>query len=148
MDCCDNSLAMGRVVCPKPRRVGPSNFNNSVAPLRFHIRNDAVAFDSKPGAELLDLILRKEGYEAERCSNVSSSPPFFFGSPPCRAPNPIVQDAHFRVEKLPTTVSSPSDSAALPSAHSRAKFGNKQAAVRVEGFDCQSSCFVAMAYNS
>ncbi|KAK6152880.1 hypothetical protein DH2020_012519 [Rehmannia glutinosa] len=135
---------MGRVVCPKPRRVGPSNFNNSVAPLS----NDAVAFDSKPGAELLDLILRKEGYEAERCSTVSSSPPFFFGSPPCRAPNPVVQDAHFRVEKLPTLVSSPSDSASLPLAHSRAKFGNKQAAVRVEGFDCQNSCFVAMAYNS
>ncbi|KAL3637808.1 hypothetical protein CASFOL_018256 [Castilleja foliolosa] len=142
MDCCDDSMAMGRVVCPKPRRVGPSNLN-SVMPLRFHIRNDAVAFDSKSGDELPELILRKEGYEAEK-----SSPPFLFGSPPCRAPNPVVQDAHFRVEQIPTTASSPSDSATQPSAHTRVKFGKKQAAaVRVEGFDCQSSCFAAMAYN-
>ncbi|KAL3640437.1 hypothetical protein CASFOL_015405 [Castilleja foliolosa] len=142
MDCFDKSMAMGRVVCPKPRRVGPSNFNSAM-PLRFHIRNDPVAFDSKPEAELLDLILHKEGYEAER-----SSPPFLFGSPPCRAPNPVVQDAHFRVEQIPTTISSPSDSVSPPSARSRVKFGNKAAAaVRVEGFDCQSSCCAAMAYN-
>ncbi|KAL6507522.1 hypothetical protein OROGR_023717 [Orobanche gracilis] len=148
MDCCDNSMAMGRVVCPKPRRVCPSNFN-SVMPMRFHTRNDAVTFDSNSAAELLDLILRKEGYEADRCAVASSSPPFFFGSPPCRAPNPVVQDAQFRAEQPTTTVSSPSGSATQPStAHSRVKFGNIQAAVRVEGFDCQRSCFSAIAYNS
>ncbi|KAL3642527.1 hypothetical protein CASFOL_013342 [Castilleja foliolosa] len=58
MDCCDDSMAMDRIVCPKPRPVGPSNLN-SVMPLRFHIRNDAVAFDSKSGNELPDLIHRK-----------------------------------------------------------------------------------------
>ncbi|KAL3615822.1 ACT domain-containing protein acr6 [Castilleja foliolosa] len=60
MDCCDDSMAMDRIVCPKPRPVGPSNLN-SVMPLRFHIRNDAVAFDSKSGNELPDLIHRKVG---------------------------------------------------------------------------------------
>ncbi|KAK4426651.1 hypothetical protein Salat_1433800 [Sesamum alatum] len=143
MDCCDNPMAMGRVVCPKPRRVGPSNSTNTVLPLRFHIRNDVMAFDSKPGAEFLDLIIREDGFEEERCATVSSSHPFLFGSPPCRTGNPLVQDAHFRVEKLTTMVSS-SDSDSVPSAHSRVKFGNKQAVVRVEGFDSQRSRVVAM----
>lgn len=82
----------------------------------------------------------QEGFLGEGCASISSSPPFFFGSPPCRAQNPLAQDAHFMVQKHgPTVSSSPSDSASLPSAsHSRVKFGNKQAAVRVEGFDCQS----------
>ncbi|KAH6799274.1 hypothetical protein C2S51_035758 [Perilla frutescens var. frutescens] len=138
MDCCENLMATGRVVCPKPRRAGPSNFSNSVMPLRFHLRNGAEAFDSKASADLLDLTLCKEGFQGEGFATVSSSPPFFFGSPPCRAQNPLAQDAHFRVQKHGPRVSSPSDSASLPSAHSRGKFGNKQATVRVEGFDCQS----------
>ncbi|KAL8549795.1 hypothetical protein ACS0TY_008577 [Phlomoides rotata] len=143
MDCCENQIATGRVVCPKPRRVGPSNFNNSMTPLRFPMRNSAEALDSKLAAGLLDLSLCKEGFEAEGCGTVSSSsPPFYFGSPPCRAQNPIVQDDHFRVQKHGSTVSSPSDSS---SAHNRVKSGYKQAAVRVEGFDCQSSRVVAMA---
>ncbi|KAL0462029.1 UNVERIFIED_CONTAM: hypothetical protein Slati_0090500 [Sesamum latifolium] len=52
-------MSMGRVFCPKPRRVGPSNSNNTVLLLRFHIRNDVMAFDSKPGAEFLDFIIRE-----------------------------------------------------------------------------------------
>lgn len=139
MDRCDNLMAKGGLVCPKPRRVGPSNVSNPVMPLRFHLRgNGADAFDSKARAELLDLAPCKEGFQGERSPTVSSSPPFFFGSPPCRAQNPLAQDAYFRVQKHGPTGSSPSDSASLPSAHSRVKLGNKQEAVRVEGFDCQS----------
>ncbi|XP_047972684.1 uncharacterized protein LOC125215339 isoform X2 [Salvia hispanica] len=138
MDCYENLIATGRVVCPKPRRAGASNFGNSVLPLRCHLRNGAEAFDSRAGAELLDLTLCKEGFQGEGFTTVSSSPPFFFGSPPCRAQNPLAQDAHFRVQKHSPSASSPSDSASLPPSHSRVKFGHKQAAVRVEGFDCQS----------
>ncbi|XP_011097198.1 uncharacterized protein LOC105176170 [Sesamum indicum] len=144
MDCCDNPMAMGRVFCPKPRRVVPPNTNKAVLPLRFHIRNDVIAFDSKPGVEFLEFIIREDGFEEEPCATVSSSPPFFIGSPPCRIGNPLVQDAHFRVEKLTTTVSSPSDSDLVPSAHSRVKLENKQAALRVEGFDSPSSGVVAL----
>ncbi|KAL3844877.1 hypothetical protein ACJIZ3_002280 [Penstemon smallii] len=145
MDCCGNPMTMGRVVCPKPRRAGTSNFNNPMMPLRFHTRNDVEAFDSKPGAELLDLIPRKVDYEAERYTTVSSSPPFFFGSPPCRAPNPLVQDSHFGVKKPTSICSSPSDSASPPSAHDRVKLGKKQAAaVRVEGFDCGDNRVITM----
>ncbi|KAG8384086.1 hypothetical protein BUALT_Bualt04G0081500 [Buddleja alternifolia] len=147
MDCCENPMALGCVVCPKPRRAGQSNVNNNTAmPLRFHIRNDVEAFGSKAGAELLGLILHKEDVKAERCASLSSSPPFFFGSPPCRCPNPVVQDVHFGDQKLTSKCSSsPSGSASPPSAQTRLQFGKKQAAVvRVEGFDSQSSHFVAM----
>lgn len=91
--------------------------------------------------ERIVIMFLQEGFKAEGCPNVSSSPPFFFGSPPCRAPNPLVQDAHFRVEKPKTTVSSPSDSASRPSARS-------PAVVRVEGFDCRSPHVFAMTLNS
>ena len=83
-------------------------------------------------------LVQQEGFQGEGFTTVSSSPPFFFGSPPCRAQNPLAQDAHFRVQKHSPSASSPSDSASLPPSHSRVKFGHKQAAVRVEGFDCQS----------
>ncbi|PIN16495.1 hypothetical protein CDL12_10838 [Handroanthus impetiginosus] len=139
MDCCENPVAMGRVVCPKPCRLGPSNANSpSMMILRFHMRNDA---ESKPGAELLGPILRKEDLKAERCANLSSSPPFFFGSPPCRTPNPLVQDANFGVQKLTSMRKSHTNSTSTPNEH----LGKQQAAVRVEGFDCQSSRGFAMS---
>ena len=121
MDCCEDSTAMCRVVCPKPRRAAP--FKSS------HIRNDAA---SKAGAELLGQILRKDKFEAEQCATLSSSPPFLFGSPPCRTLNPVVQDEHFRDEKL----SFISEVLAERPAHDREQLGEKQAIVRVEGFEC------------
>ncbi|PQP96984.1 uncharacterized protein Pyn_29130 [Prunus yedoensis var. nudiflora] len=67
--------------------------------------------DSKAGAELLDLILRKEGYGLEQSLNeVASSPPYFCGSPPSRAANPLIQDARFGDEKLTPVSASPSPS--------------------------------------
>ncbi|XP_011099555.1 uncharacterized protein LOC105177941 [Sesamum indicum] len=134
MDCCENPMAMGRVICPKPRRPGQSNINSpAMVPLRFHIRNDA---ESKPAAELLGLILCKEDFKAERCATPSSSPPFLFGSPPCRTANPLVQDAHFGVERLTNMHRTPTDLALPRSPHAREQFGKKQATVRVVGFHC------------
>ncbi|KAG8373730.1 hypothetical protein BUALT_Bualt11G0055300 [Buddleja alternifolia] len=126
---------MGRLVCPKPCRVGQSHFNNCMMPLRFHTR-----------AELLGMILSKDGSEAEPYETISSSPPpFCFRSPPCRNSNPLIQDVHFGVEKLNAISSSPSDSASPPSTHPSVNIGMKQSAViRVEGFGCQSSRLVAM----
>jgi hypothetical protein len=89
--------------------------------------------DSKAGEDLLDIFRRKESVS-------SRSPPFFLGSPPSRAANPLAQDARFGDEKLNTV--SPSLSPLLPSASrvksgcGRMKFGVKPATVRVEGFDC------------
>ncbi|XVF12311.1 hypothetical protein REPUB_Repub08aG0105200 [Reevesia pubescens] len=134
------------VVCPKPRRVGL--FNSSAHDLTRTFRWPTNCYqtemaDSKAGTELLDVILTKGGYGAERGSNqVASSPPFYCGSPPSRASNPVIQDVQFNNEKLLHPLSSP----APPSPSSRIagggcvrmKFGHKPAAVRIEGFDCLS----------
>lgn len=130
------------VVCPKPRRLGVSSNN----PLRSQISHRSEICKSKATAELLDLILKKEDYELEPQSPlpVASTPPFFAGSPPRRAENPLVQDARFRDEKItpimaPPAMSPsglPSPSASARKGCARMKFGVKPAAVRVEGFDC------------
>ena len=135
---------LSSVVCPKPRRLVTSHSSKPGA---------ADVCDSKADAELLDIIRRKE----ETFSAVPSTPPFFLGSPPSRASNPLAQDARFGDEKLnpispllspflPSQSPSPSPSRVKGGGcGGRVKFGLKPAAVRVEGFNCQSSNISAMA---
>ncbi|KAJ0098959.1 hypothetical protein Patl1_21456 [Pistacia atlantica] len=147
------------VVCPKPRRVGILA-SNCTRPFRWQLSHPVGVSDSNAGAELLDIILMKEGYGVEQtASQVASSPPYFSGSPPSRAANPLIQDARFGDEKLtplqvpvvpsPSGLPSPSSSARKAGC-TRMKFGLKPATVRVEGFDClnrdrQNSSIPAMA---
>ncbi|CAE6103980.1 unnamed protein product [Arabidopsis arenosa] len=152
------------VVCPKPRRVGLLA-NNVIRPLRLHMSQAAADLcDSKAGAELLEIIRRKED-NGTIGQLLSSSPPYFPGSPPSRAANPLAQDARFRDEKLnPISPNSPflqpNSATGFPSPSSssssssrgcvRMKFGLNSPAVRVEGFDClnrdrQNSSIPAMA---
>lgn len=164
------------VVCPKPRRVvGCLLTNNLIRPLRLHMSQAAADLcDSKAGAELLDIIRRKEDNNNNGpigqllSSSPVSSSPYFPGSPPSRAANPLAQDARFRdVEKLspvspnspflqpnsatafpsPSASSSSSSSASSSRGCVRMKFGLKPPAVRVEGFEClnQNSGIPAMA---
>ncbi|XVE58776.1 hypothetical protein DITRI_Ditri04bG0196400 [Diplodiscus trichospermus] len=152
-----NANGMGRfeergfasVVCPKPRRLGLLNSSADVYSRTFRWPSNSSyqteMADSKEGTELLDLILTKGGYGAEKPSiQVASSPPFFCGSPPSRSSNPLIQDAHFNNEKQLPHPSSPAPTSALPSSRIagggrvRTKFGHKPAAVRIEGFDCLS----------
>ncbi|CAN1227266.1 hypothetical protein LINPERPRIM_LOCUS2788 [Linum perenne] len=114
-------------------------------------RHQADGIDVNAGAELLDIILKKSA------TQVASSPPYFCGSPPARAANPLIKDAHFGDEKVfaMSPFANPSPSSVLsPSARkggcARVKYGFKPAAVRVEGFDClnrdrQNSSIPAMA---
>ncbi|EEF41177.1 uncharacterized protein LOC8272337 [Ricinus communis] len=162
---CDESRGLvsiydpkGPVVCPKPRRVGILA-NNPIRPLRWHMSHQAEIYESKAGADLLDIILMKEGHAVESATQVASSPPFFSGSPPTRATNPLIQDARFGDEKLtpipPLSIPTPSGlSSPTPSSRKggcvRMNYGLKPAAVRVEGFDClnrdrQNSSIPAMA---
>ncbi|XP_071689492.1 uncharacterized protein [Rutidosis leptorrhynchoides] len=137
------------VVCPKPRRINLLNttMNEPVRPLRWQMCYQQESYESKAGPELLDLILAKGGGYGgtdQTCTQVSSSPPYFCGSPPSRVSNPLIQDARFGDEKITTpisprsTIPNPSSS---PSSSSRkggcfrSNFGNKPA-VRIEGFDC------------
>ncbi|CAL0317371.1 unnamed protein product [Lupinus luteus] len=126
------------VVCPKPRRVGVLS-NMAIRPLRWHLNQQAEWSDSKAGADLLDIIFKKESHGDEFANQVASSPPYFRGSPPVRAANPLIQDARFGDEKhtpmSPSGLSSPS-SASRKGGCVRMSFGLKPAAVTVEGFDC------------
>ncbi|KAL7177300.1 hypothetical protein ACSBR2_030619 [Camellia fascicularis] len=53
----------GSVVCPIPRRVALLT-NNPMRSLRCHVSHQAEVFDSKAGAELLDIILKKAIFES------------------------------------------------------------------------------------
>ncbi|OAY59186.1 uncharacterized protein LOC110626509 isoform X2 [Manihot esculenta] len=133
------------MVCPKPRRLGLSNpsFHDQFRPLRLPINHPTDVGDSLAGAELLDIILSKGGCGGERSAyQVASSPPFYCGSPPSRASNPVVQDAQFGSEMItplpPSPLSPSSSSARKGGGFVRMKFGHKPATVRIEGFDCLS----------
>ncbi|CAK7349723.1 unnamed protein product [Dovyalis caffra] len=135
-------MVVESVVCPKPRRLGLLNpaLNEQIRPLRLPVNNHAEMTDSKAGAELLDIFLTKGGYGGDKLSYHSSSPPFYCGSPPSRASNPVIQDAQFGNEKispLSPAPPSPSPSSARKGGGCvRMKFGHTPAAVRIEGFDC------------
>ncbi|MEI4867043.1 hypothetical protein, partial [Klebsiella pneumoniae] len=73
-------------------------------------------------------------------------PPFFMGSPPSRASNPLIKDAHFGMDKpspfSPALEASPS-SQRKNGGCPRLKFGQKPAAVRIEGFNCRGNCSIS-----
>nr|GLL21952.1 uncharacterized protein LOC109184191 isoform X2 [Ipomoea trifida] len=144
----DSALSNG-VVCPKPRRVGgffnsPSAFDplESIRPscyLQFSQQMEAC--DSDAGTELLDIILAKGDYGEGRSNyQMDSSPPFFCGSPPSRASNPLIQDAHFGQEFFdpfsPTLEANGGGGCGM-------KFGHKPAPVRIEGFSCGRNCSIS-----
>ncbi|KAK9038941.1 hypothetical protein V6N11_023782 [Hibiscus sabdariffa] len=141
------------VVCPKPRRIRVLS-NNPIRPFRLHMSHQADVSDSKASAELLDIILNKGDLWGEQpAAEAASPPPFFRGSPPSRATNPLVQDARFGDERFAalSALQVPSSS---PSVHKggrvRMSFDLKPAAIRIEGFDClnrdsQNSRVPAMA---
>ncbi|WCJ21957.1 hypothetical protein M5689_004067 [Euphorbia peplus] len=135
------------MVCPKPRRLGLPNpsINNQLRPLRLSINCvqsgeiGGEMEDSVSGSELLDMILRKGRCGEMSSYQVASSPPFYSGSPPCRASNPLIQDAQFGTMGVaPLSPAPPSPSARIGGGCVRMKFVHKPAAVRIEGFDCLS----------
>ncbi|GMI96350.1 hypothetical protein like AT5G16110 [Hibiscus trionum] len=120
------------VVCPKPRRVGVFNSSTFRWPINSCYQSEMA--DSDGGADLLDILIELQGG-----NQTASSPPYFCGSPPSRAVNPLIQDVRFNNEMAPLTSPTPPYS---PSSRGggcvRVKFGQKPAAVRIEGFDCLS----------
>lgn len=137
------------VVCPKPRRL-VNNDPINVRPSRIvHTNNQQMeSCESRAGSELLDIILAKGNYGAgaEKPNfQVASSPPFFNGSPPVRASNPLIQDEQFGIGKMSPLSSPPVGSSASPQSRKnsgggssgRVKCGNQPAPVRIEGFNCR-----------
>nr|XP_009390219.1 PREDICTED: uncharacterized protein LOC103976657 [Musa acuminata subsp. malaccensis]XP_009390220.1 PREDICTED: uncharacterized protein LOC103976657 [Musa acuminata subsp. malaccensis] len=124
------------VFCPKPRRLSPpAGVADPIWPLRWHSSRQADFSDSNAVADLLDILLAKDGEEQNR---EASSPPFFCGSPPDRAANPVVHDARFGEDRPPLAPFAPVQptQSVTPMSPKHAKFGLLPAAVRVEGFDC------------
>ncbi|KAF9671384.1 hypothetical protein SADUNF_Sadunf12G0041700 [Salix dunnii] len=128
-------MMMESVVCPKPRKLRLLNPSlcEQIRPLRL----------STKYIFLRDPILG--GYVGEKPGcQVASSPPFYCGSPPSRASNPVIQDAQFGSEKItPLFPAPPSPAPSSTSARKggscvRMKFGDMAAAVRIEGFDCHT----------
>ncbi|KAK4280811.1 hypothetical protein QN277_012383 [Acacia crassicarpa] len=134
------------MVCPKPRRLGRLNvstMNDHIRPLRRPIFNYQSDMEDPSGvvrAELLDIILPKESCPDRSGSQVGCSPPYFCGSPPSRASNPVIQDEQFGNGNCnPFAIMPPSPSSSSSARGCvRASFGHKPAAVRIEGFDCLS----------
>ncbi|XP_058068184.1 uncharacterized protein LOC131217289 [Magnolia sinica] len=67
------------VVCPKPRR--------------RHVRQCREQNDLKTGPDLSDIIIANK-----------ASPPYYSGSPPIRASNPLIQDAHFSEQRASSSI--------------------------------------------
>ncbi|XP_074572945.1 uncharacterized protein LOC141829386 [Curcuma longa] len=126
------------VFCPKPRRLSSfAGVAGPERPLRWHSSHQMDFSDSKAGADLLEIFQSKGGEQ----NQVASSPPFFCGSPPSRAANPVVHDARFGNDRPPAPFASspltqPGPSMSPKHGFALAKFGLVPAAVRVEGFDC------------
>ncbi|KAM6568029.1 hypothetical protein CsatB_016014 [Cannabis sativa] len=141
----EQNVMTDSVVCPKPRRLGHSfhSINDNIRPLRCPTNNpfQSEGRDSQAGTELLDIILTKGNNSVEM---IASSPPYFCGSPPSRASNPLIQDEQFGnggygvTKSILVTPTPPSPSARTAGGCARMKFGQKPAAVRIEGFDCLS----------
>lgn len=123
-----------KVICPKPQRVAVANLRSVdfIKPIRQVRSMSPMAIDgSEAGCEILEIFLSKNSYGDFGCS-----PPFFAGSPPSRAANPLVRDTQFLHPH------------AYPVATVQAKVKVSQGApiranpsVRIEGFDCSSRGF-------
>ncbi|XP_073015264.1 uncharacterized protein [Primulina eburnea] len=121
------------VICPKPRRIGglPRHFHD---PVKTHsrmlqIKNPPTdVYDARAGTVLLDIIQSK----------VASSPPFFTGSPPSRASNPVILDEQFGNDDP-----SPLSPAFASGGCAQGSCDSKPAPVRIEGFNCRENCSIS-----
>lgn len=126
-----------KVICPKPQRVATMMTSSAevLKPIRQWRSMPPAAFDGgEAGHEILEIFLSKNS--SGETQNFGCSPPYFSGSPPCRAGNPVVRDAEFSRPRHPFS----------PDANSQAKIPTGPSfraspSVRIEGFDCPGRGF-------
>ncbi|GAA0141229.1 hypothetical protein LIER_02421 [Lithospermum erythrorhizon] len=135
------------VVCTKPRRAQGESFRAS--PL-IQINNHHIeAYGVKAGNELVDLILSKDACGGKKPNfHVALSPPFYNGSPPTRASNPVIQDEQFRTSKLnmnPSMIEPLASSASRLSGGGCVPVRNQTLTPerRIEGFNSLNNCNVS-----
>ncbi|KAG9131266.1 hypothetical protein Leryth_006122 [Lithospermum erythrorhizon] len=125
------------VVCTKPRR--------AEGEINHHIE----AYGVKAGNELVDLILSKDACGGKKPNfHVALSPPFYNGSPPTRASNPVIQDEQFRTSKLnmnPSMIEPLASSASRLSGGGCVPVRNQTLTPerRIEGFNSRNNCNVS-----
>ncbi|XP_075479720.1 uncharacterized protein LOC142520569 isoform X1 [Primulina tabacum] len=128
------------VICPKPRRIGglPLHFHDTIKTHSrlLQIKNPPTdVYDAKAGTFLLDIIQSKASSGSEWSNfQVASSPPFFTGSPPRRASNPVILDEQFGNDDA-----NPLSPALTRGGCAQGSFDSKPAPVRIEGFNCRES---------
>ncbi|KAK1293868.1 hypothetical protein QJS10_CPA16g00778 [Acorus calamus] len=91
--CCQSFPRMEDIICPQPRRAfrpmgvtnGVSSFSCNDARLPMHLQHN--------GLEMLDEILSQDKIEDDQDNNGDTG--YFYGSPPVRLNNPIVNDVQF-----------------------------------------------------
>ncbi|XP_047325229.1 uncharacterized protein LOC124928990 [Impatiens glandulifera] len=133
--------ASNDIACPKPRRLVTMNTSINDQIWSSRCNHQGETSESKVGSELLDIILSKGNCGADYGNQMASSPPYYCGSPPSRASNPLIQDSEFGNMGVfcpfsPTTSPSNSSSACTGVSCFSTKIVHKPAAVRIEGFDC------------
>eukprot|EP00250_Pteridium_aquilinum_P009175 c18494_g1_i1 orf=465-1004(+) len=121
------------VIRPKPQHPVPAPFQSLAKPFRRLRGTTSLPPEREAGLEILDILLSK--------ANSGSFTSHYMGSPPCRAGNPLIHDAHFSQKPaLPSPVNisqkSPSLFGGISSAKSTINLparGSKSF-VRIEGF--------------
>ncbi|KAH7299325.1 hypothetical protein KP509_24G005600 [Ceratopteris richardii] len=120
-----------KLICPKPQRLAVANLRSVdfIKPIRQVRSVSPVVIDSNDaGCEILEIFLSKNSCYGD----FGRSPPYFSGSPPSRAANPLVRDKHFlHPSAYPISTSQVKVSLVAPN--------RENPLVRVEGFDCSST---------
>ncbi|KAL4328796.1 hypothetical protein AHAS_Ahas13G0235900 [Arachis hypogaea] len=159
----DMTMGMGgSLLCPKPRRLplftcpSPTSYHSparadlldiilpKVSLFPASILRFCVSFICVVPSDTKYLFFQGGCYP-ERTGDLvevaAASPPFFCGSPPSRASNPVIQDEQFgnngNFSPFTMPSSSPSSSSA-PRSCGPMKFGHAPAAVRIVGFESLS----------
>lgn len=126
-----------KVICPMPRRVAAVTFTKAevLKPFWQQRSMSPRAVDCEANHEILEIFLSKNS-----CGNSPSfgcSPPYFTGSPPCRAGNPLVRDVEFSHQRplpAPVMAMQSKSAAVVPTYRASPR-------IRVEGFDCSGRGF-------
>eukprot|EP00250_Pteridium_aquilinum_P014425 c21979_g1_i3 orf=210-725(+) len=120
-----------KIICPKPQRVAVATIRSTdfIKPIRQLRSMSPVAVDgSDAGCEILEIFLSKNS--CGDSPRFGCSPPYFTGSPPSRAANPLVRDTQFlHPHAYPVVATS---QAKVPTASPH----RASPSVRIEGFDC------------
>eukprot|EP00252_Welwitschia_mirabilis_P010414 TRINITY_DN2366_c0_g1_i2.p1 TRINITY_DN2366_c0_g1~~TRINITY_DN2366_c0_g1_i2.p1 ORF type:complete len:152 (-),score=30.35 TRINITY_DN2366_c0_g1_i2:522-977(-) len=119
------------LLCPKPRRLSVivNRSPDMLNPVAWEERHASEHDEQYAGTEIIDIFLNKENGPVT--SDVGCSSPYYCGTPPSRANNPLVNDEHFNHQRLPGSPIAMSKSNSC----SRSSYGSIPA-IHIEGFDC------------